>query len=392
MLGPFFARVTTARLLLRRLRIPIFCLALSGHVTGTIAQVGEVDYISYEDAPKLTPAFFAGVSPADTGASFVPHIQYGSNATIQTPTNNSYAVIDARALTFPRVNYIFTGPDSATAVAYFEAIWQVAGYHAAVLKSRLRRQASQGGQGGLFNAGATFASQAIYTGVMQEWTAVNEALAAETGQGQDLLGSIGFANQYRAARDTVTYPLLELSPHGMELHIAIGPSFPSGDFSRQLDPGFAMDLGVGYTHDRYLALLSVIVNSTPAAVSERDFPQVQDGRTQWNNVGLELGYRYLRRGRWEASARMRLLGATLLSGGGEEQASIRSDFAFGLGHGLSYALGRYYTGERVTGQSSGFRAVLLAAHTPQRWIGGVRGGVTSVSVGVQMTFYGARYR
>ena len=278
------------------------------------------------------------------------------------------------------------------AAAYFEAMWQVAGYHAAVLKSRLRRQAAQGRPGGLFNAGAQFASQAIYTGVMQEWTAVNEALAAETGQGADLLASMGFANQYRAALDTVTYPLLELSPHGIELHFALGPAFPSGDFSRVLDPGFGMDLGIGYTYDRYLALLFVSVNQTPAAVSASDFPEVQDGRTQWNNVGLELGYRYFRLGRWEATARARLLNATLHSGAGEAQADLRSDFALGLGHGLSYTFGRYFTGERVTSQSSGFRAILLAAHTPQRWIGGVRGGVTSVALGFQMTFYGARYR
>lgn len=345
---------------------------------------------TYTDCPELDNSFFQRPISKDSFSTFRPQIQYGlTGGQTQGASQFGIAGWEAQALTYPRVNQL-TEDGSAQALAYFDAQWQIAGYHARLLKSRLRREAQPQGIFGIYNQ---FAIQALYSGVIAEWEATQEELVAETGQGQNLLRSKAFADQYRAAADTVSFPLLEVRKHGMELHFALGPAFTSGGLAPTLSSGgFNMDLGIGYTYDRWLALLTVLVNQTPVAgVRERQLPQVQNERTQWNNVGLDLGYRYLRKDRWEASARLRMLGASLESGGGEDQTTLRSDFAPGLAHTVSYFLGKRYVGETASPRASGFKLIGILGYTQQRWLEDSQGGVINMSIGIQITGYGVGY-
>ena len=365
-------------------------LICAAHFARAQAPTSVVDYAT---TPTLGPEMFLGSPGADSGSLFRPQIQYGATS-FDRYNQYSAPLWDARAITFPRANVLERGPDSAAAMAYFEAMWHIAGYHAALLKSRLRREMPRGGLFGMAQV-APYQAEAINAGVQAEWEKVNLELVTETANGQDLMRSLGFADQYARAVDTVTYPLAVVKPHGMELHMTIGPSFPGGGLSDRLSAGFAMDLGIGYTYDRWLVLLAVMVNQTPVASTRDAPPELVEARSQWNNVGLDLGYRWLRQERWEATGRLRIMGADLKTGGSgdTDQVSLRNDFALGLGQSVSYQFGNGgYRGELDSGRRSGFRALALLSYTPQKWLEGLAGPVVSAGIGFQMTFYGVGYR
>lgn len=348
--------------------------------------------LDYDSRPRLAAEFFRGQQRADSGSVFNPQIQYGSTG---GDPGNPYAgsFYDARAIAFPYANTLQSGPESALAMAYFEAQWQIVGYHARLLKSRLRRELVPTGVfGRIYDEG--YRANAIYAGVEAEWSAALEALALETSQGQDFLRSTAFVNEYRRAVDTVTFPLVALRPHGLEAHFALGSTIPLRDLNPSLSAGFAIDFGMGYTYDRWMALLSVIINTTPLA-SGADAPAVVvERRTQWNNFGLGVGYRWLRRDKWEAASRVNVLAANLLTGEesqDSDQIRLRRDFALGVAQSVSYLIGRGYRAELDAGRVNGIRAIAVVNYTPQRWIENLRGPVVSVNAGIEITMYGIRY-
>ncbi len=368
------------------------CLVLAPALAAltTIAQSSE-SVISYADRPDLAPDFFLASMPADSLPTFQPQLQYGTGLGSDKRSQFGIPAWEARAIAFPRVNYTGAkGRDSTEAMAYFEAMWQIAGYHGLLLKSRLRREV---GAQGLFAAiGNAYQAEAIQSAVMAEWNAANKSFSKQADYGQDYMRSLAFADEYRRAADTVTFPSVVLRPNGMEVHFLLGPTFPLGELTDGLDAGFGMDLGIGYTYDRWLALLLGSVSQTPVsgAASERE-PGITNGRSQWNNVGLDLGYRWLRTPSWEATARLRTLSATLHSGSGDNQEDLREDFALGLAQSLSYSFGGGYGGEQPGSQRSGLQAMALVGLTPQKWLGALRGPVLYVGLGLQGTIYGVGY-
>lgn len=337
---------------LRRRSVSALLTLVSVGVTPLRAQEAPTLYGSAH--PRLTDSLFFG-APAGDAYVFGVRLQSRGNDFVALTrgmgTPNAPGYFEVEATTYPPVNRLDSAADRRAQLAFAQAYWNIARYHAARTQARLRREV---GFPNLFRlgeyVGAANRAQEIWNANQAEWDAAVDDLGREASETDPVLRSQAFAEQYAAALDTVDMPRLAYGPHGAWIYVAFGAFAPLGTTNPDASGAGAGDVGFGYRNRRLRLGLALHFGFFEEAAADPTSPLVDD-RGRWETVAGLVGYDLWRDARFAVSTHAYLGATSVKTGSGDEEDlnTLARGFTPGLSVDLRTRLGRkrdpsYYSG------------------------------------------------
>lgn len=340
------------------------------------------------ETPAITLAEFRGDPGADSAYNFPIELRYGSQA---VGGRAAYVAFVAEAVAYPYLSTLEPGGDPRTQLAFTQAAWDVARFHAADLQARYRREVGTPRQ--LAGIRQAAAGREVIATSERAWERDQRALFEETAGGSNLLVSQAFSREFASALDTIRTPRLAESDHGGWLYFGGGYGVPLGDIGSVTGPSGAADLGLGYRYRRLRLGYHITFNGFRPREAAAASGRYIDDRASLQAVCGIVGVDFLATPRYRAIASGLIGGTELTTGSGDDQVDLHSAVAYGAALDLLVRLGKPLapSADIASLPRSPFTLLARATALRQEAEGGRSGPVVSLTVGIYFDIFAARY-